>query len=135
MVKDRRRLTRHISEMMTKSVRSVRMEDSVQQVEEQMKLHQMPSMPVVDDKGKIFGMITTQNIDYFHEANKNPKAVRAWEICTYKPLEVHPDAPVKEVAQLMMKTGIHHMVVTRDGLLVGIVSSFDFVKDYLKHID
>jgi CBS domain-containing protein len=121
--------------MMTESVRSVHMEVSVRKVEEEMKLHQTPSMPVVDDKGAIFGMITTQNIDYFHETNKNPRAVRAWEICTYKPLDVHPDASVKEVAQLMMKTGIHHVVVTRHGLLVGIVSSFDFVKDYLKHVE
>jgi CBS domain-containing protein len=110
------------------------MEDLVQKVEEEMKLHHASSVPVVDEKGVIFGIISSPDIVHFHEAHKNPRAVRAWEMCTYKPIEVHPDATAEEVARLMVKNGIHHVVVTENGSLVGIVSSLDFVQDYLKHI-
>jgi len=126
-------MTRRISEMMTKAVHTVGMEDSVRKVEEEMKKHRATYVPVMDDKGGIFGIISPSDIVHFHEGHKNPRAVRAWEMCTHKPIEVHPDATVEEVARLMVKTGIHHVVVTKNGALFGVVSSFDFVKEYLKY--
>lgn len=54
---------------------------------------------------------------------KNPKAVRAWEIGTHKPLEVGPTAPIGEVARLMAKSKIHHVVVSALELDDGAVLS------------
>ena len=36
--------------------------------------------------------------------------------------------PVVEAADLMIKNNIHHLVVTEDGSIKGIISSFDLLK-------
>jgi signal-transduction protein with cAMP-binding, CBS, and nucleotidyltransferase domain len=123
-----------ISELMTSPVHTVGMDDCVQQVEIKMNLHHVTSVPVVDDKGSVFGIISSPDLIHFHETHKNALSVRAWEMCTFKPVAVPFDAEVEEVANLMVSHRIHHIVITKHGSLVGIVSSLDFVKDYLKHV-
>jgi CBS domain-containing protein len=120
-----------ISTMMRKSVWTVDSEDTIERVEELLHAHRLSSVPVVDSKGVIFGIISASDLAHFHAARKNPKAVRAWEICTYKPIEVGPNATIGEVAKLMVKNKIHHVVVSENRLVVGFVSSLDFVEQYV----
>jgi signal-transduction protein with cAMP-binding, CBS, and nucleotidyltransferase domain len=120
-----------ISYMMTKNVWTADTEDTVEKVDELLNAHRLSSLPVVDSKGVIFGIISAPDLVHFHSARRNPKAVRAWEICTYKPIEVDPTTPVGEVAGLMVKNKIHHVVVTENGSIKGVVSSLDFVEQYV----
>jgi signal-transduction protein with cAMP-binding, CBS, and nucleotidyltransferase domain len=120
-----------ISYMMTKSVWTVDSQDTVEHVEEILSSHRISSVPVVDSKGVIFGIISASDLVRFHAAQNNSKAVRAWEIGTHKPLEVGPTAPIGEVARLMAKNKIHHVVVSEHGSIMGIVSSLDFIEQYV----
>lgn len=120
-----------ISYMMTRSVWAADSEDTVERVEELLNAHRLSAVPVVESKGVIFGIISASDLIHFHAARKNPKAVRAWEICTYKPIEVDPTATVGEVARLMVKNKIHHVVVLENRSVVGFVSSLDFVAHYV----
>ena len=120
-----------ISYMMTKSVQTADTEDTVERVEELLRSHRLSSVPVVDAKGVIFGIISASDLLRFHSMRKNPKAVRAWEMCTYKPLEVGPATPVGEVARLMVENKIHHVIVSEDRSIQGLVSSLDFVEQYV----
>lgn len=124
-------MPRPISDMMTKVVRSVEIDDTIEKVENELKSHKLSSVPVVDSKGNIFGIISSPDIVLFHAARKNPKAVRAWDMCTYKPIQVRPDASIDEVARQMVKHRIHHVLVTEHGSVIGIVSSLDFVQAFL----
>ncbi len=87
---------------------------------------------VIDSNQSCFGVISYSDIVRFHEMGKNPKVGRAWELCTHKVIEVSPDTSVSETAKLMLKNRIHHIVITENKLIKGIVSSIDFVEDYLK---
>jgi signal-transduction protein with cAMP-binding, CBS, and nucleotidyltransferase domain len=120
-----------ISYMMTKSVWTANTEDTVEKIDELLNMHRLSSVPVVDSKGVIFGIISAPDLVLFHSARRNPKAVHAWEICTYKPIEVDPTTPAREVAGLMVKNKIHHVVVTENGSIKGVVSSLDFVEQYV----
>jgi len=120
-----------ISDIMTKSITTVDTEDTVEKVEDLLNAHRLSSVPVVDSKGVIFGIISAPDIVHFHSARKNPKAIRAWEICTHKTIEVSPTTPVRDVARLMVKNRIHHVVVTDNGRVKGFISSLDFVEQYL----
>ena len=59
-------------------------------------------------------------------------AVRTWQLSSYKPITVSPDMPVSKVARLMIEGKIHHVVVTDSDGIVGMVSSMDFVKTFLR---
>jgi len=47
------------------------------------------------------------------------------DVMTHSPVTVSPDDSVSQVARLLVERGIHRVLVTRDGALVGIVTSLD----------
>ena len=77
------------------------------------------------------GVITASDLLRFHADKKNPLKVCAWQLCTYKPITVRPDATVSEVARLMVEKSIHHVVVTEGADIQGVVSSLDFVRTFI----
>lgn len=122
-----------ISTMMEKPATTVEMDDRIENVEAVLRSHNVSAVPVVDGAtGMIMGIISARDLLRFHADKKDPAALRAWEICSYKPIEVGPDASVSHVARLMVTHGIHHVVVTENKQIVGIVSSHDFVKRFIR---
>jgi CBS domain-containing protein len=121
-----------ISTMMEKPARTVDMDDSVEKVEAVLRTYNVSAVPVIDGAtGAVTGIITARDLLRFHADKKDPGALHAWEICTYKPIEVAPDTSVSDVAALMVAHGIHHIVVTENKQVVGMVSSHDFVKRFM----
>jgi CBS domain-containing protein len=116
---------------MAKRLWTVGMDETVEQVEELLNTHKLSAVPVVDAKNTIFGIISTPDLLQFNASQKNPKVVRAWELCTHKPITVSPDTSVREVAKLMVDKKIHHIPVTENQKLCGFVSSLDFVEQYV----
>ena len=68
----------------------------------------------------------------FHALGRDPLAVPAWQLCSYRPISVGIDAPVHEVARLMVDRHVHHVVVTEGSSLAGVVSSLDFVRTFVR---
>ena len=126
-------MERQVGEVMNRSVWTALESDTLESVEELMARHRLSSVPVVDDRGVIFGIISGSDLLHFRERRGNPKAVRAWELCTYRPIEVNASASAREVAQLMIKHKIHHVVVTEKREVVGFISALDFVEQFLLH--
>jgi CBS domain-containing protein len=120
-----------VSHIMSKTMWTVTMEDTVEKAEELLNRRLLSAVPVVDENGGVFGIISSADILHLHAAKKNPKAIRAWELCTYKPVAVRPDTSIGEVARLMVEKRIHHVPVTENGKLCGIVSALDFVEQFV----
>lgn len=117
-----------ICDIMTVVVVTVDMQDTVHRVEEILNEHNISSVPVIDPEiHDCFGIISLKDIAHFHAAKNNAKAIRAWEICSYKPLTASPESSIDEVARLMVEHLIHHVVIEENGLLKGLVSSLDIV--------
>lgn len=121
-----------ISSLMTSPVRTVRADDTVEQVAAELRQHKLSFAPVVASPGNtVVGIISITDLLHLQAAKRDPKSVHAWEICSYKPLEVGPHTPVGEVARMMVERGVHHVVVTEDGNIRGVVSSIDFVRQFI----
>lgn len=117
-----------IFDIMTVVVVTVDMQDTVHRVEEILNEHSLSSVPVIDpERHDCFGIISLKDIAHFHATKKNGKAVRAWEICSYRPLTASPESSIDEVARLMVEHLIHHVIIVEDGRLKGLVSSLDVV--------
>ena len=122
-----------IAGIMCASLVTVDMQDTVLRVEEVLNQHNLSSVPVVDrERGDCFGIISLKDVAHFRSAKRNPSAVLAWEMCTYKPLAASPQASIEDVARLMVEHRIHHVVVVQDGVLKGLVSSLDVIAAYLR---
>lgn len=120
-----------ISSIMQRTLSPVHMDDTIDIVEGVMNTHRISSTPVYDDAGAVIGIITTTDLVRHHASAKEGRATKAWELCTYRPLQVSPDTPVFKVAELMLEHRVHHVLVMEGRAPEGIVSALDFVKLYL----
>jgi len=121
-------MKKQITSLIEKNVITVALNDTVASVESVLDSHHLSCVPVINDQGECFGVISAPDLVHFHNARKNPSAERAWEMCTHKTIEVSPGISVKQAAELMVKNNIHHLVVVEDGSIKGIVSSIDILR-------
>jgi CBS domain-containing protein len=121
-------MRKQITSLIGESVITVELNDTAETVEKVLDSNQLSCVPVINDQGECFGVISAPDLVHFHNARKNPIAERAWEMCTHKTIEVSPDISVKEAAALMVKNSIHPLVVIEDGSIKGIVSSIDIIR-------
>ena len=125
-------MSQPISSFMERQVWIVDMDDTVSEVESLFAREGLSWAPVLESKGAIVGAISASDLLQFHAQGQNPTAVRAWQRCSYKPIIVSPDTPVREVARLMIESKIHHVVVIDSEGIAGVVSSLDFVRMFLR---
>ena len=125
-------MTMLVSALMTTPVTTVRADDTAAVVTEALQQCHLSFVPVIDSPhGHLLGIINASDILHFKAAGMDFKTVKAWQMCAYKPLAVEVDMAAVEVARLMVEHQVHHVVVMKDRELVGIVSSLDFVRQYI----
>jgi CBS domain-containing protein len=125
-------MTKPISLLMNADITVIDFNDTIDKVEDVMTSHSFSCLPVMDSNQGCFGVICYPDIVRFHRTGKNPKVERVWELCTHNVLKVSPDTSIRETAILMLKNHFHHIIVAEHGIIKGIVSSMDFVADYVK---
>ena len=119
-----------ISSLMSSPVWTVDLDDTIAKVERLLTEKGLSWAPVVEGGSKVVGVISSSDLLHFHAQQRDPMAVRAWELCSYKPLVFDEATPVTEVARVMVEQRLHHVVVTKRTGLAGVVSSLDFVKTF-----
>jgi CBS domain-containing protein len=139
-------------DLMTRDVGMVHPETSLLDAVKLMATRKVSGMPVLDDDGKIVGMISEGDLVRWHEGyserqarwldmladgfelspafvqgireqQRKVKSVMTWGATT-----VTEDMPAREVAHLMHSRNIKRVPVVRDGKLVGILARSDLVR-------
>lgn len=122
-----------IALLMQTHVQTVAMDDTVAQVEALLAAERRSWVPVTEGNGTVIGVISASDVLQFHAQQRDAHAVYAWQLCTYKPVVVEPQAALADVAAQMVERHIHHVVVAEGGQLRGVVSSLDFVARFARH--
>ena len=125
-------MSQPISSFMERQVWTVDMDDTIAEIDSLFAREGLSWAPVLESKRTIVGAISASDLLQFHAQGQNPTAVQAWQRCSYKPIIVSPDTPVREVARLMIESKIHHVVVIDSEGIAGVVSSLDFVRMFLR---
>jgi CBS domain-containing protein len=120
-----------IASLMRRDVYSVGADDTMLSVDAQLSSRGLSWAPVVDECGAVLGVISSLDLLRLHAEGKDAAKVSAWQICTFKPISVPPDASLGDVARLMVESNIHHVVVTQGAGIQGVVSSLDFVRTFI----
>jgi CBS domain-containing protein len=124
-------MSRPISSLMQQPVCTAGMDDRVSQVEALLAGKRLTWVPVVEpDRGEVVGVISASDLVGFHAQGRDATKTHAWQMCSYKPIVVNPETPVETVAALMVAHGVHHVIVTNDTGIAGVVSSLDFVRSF-----
>jgi CBS domain-containing protein len=88
--------------------------------------------PVCDAAGKIVGVLSRSDLIDGDTHGVVPGDRPVSEVMTPEVYAVHPDAPASEAVALMVARSIHRVVVMeREQVLVGIVTSMDVMKAIL----
>lgn len=102
-------------------------DETVNQVISKMDRFGIKEIPVIEN-GELIGMVTYYDLLDFVRLDPNEKVVGLMTM----PPTVVPDAPLENVARLMLKSGVEGIPVVEKGKAKGIVSDFDLVKEFSK---
>ncbi len=142
-------------DIMTPHVKSVPETWTMQKFAKFLSDNEISGSPVIDDKGEVIGIATLKDIADFHLNNissdnekkmtelevkearrlrqfifeemiKVPVEVR--DIMTPIVFSVEEDAPISEIADIMMDEHLHRIFVMHAGDVTGIITTYDFLK-------
>ncbi|MGC2166817.1 MAG: CBS domain-containing protein [Gallionella sp.] len=113
---------------MTTNVVSIDREKLVCEVEGLFVKKNISAAPVVDEAGKILSLVTKSDINRFHFTDGDPYYTHAWEIASPDIVTINESASILEAANLMLDKHLHHLMVVDAAGMVGLLSSFDFIR-------
>jgi CBS-domain-containing membrane protein len=145
-----------VADVMTRDVETVRLEDDVHALEKLMLKKKVHGVPVVDDAGKLVGVVSQTDLLawHFHTGvdgasyygdpgllipGIDPRTLKVDDIRTAKVEEVMsplvycigPDRPLAEAAAMMIRKWIHRLVVVDDEHhVLGVISAIDLLHSF-----
>jgi len=115
-----------VRQCMQKNVITCLPSATIQEVARKMAEQNIGSVLLVDEAGKLKGILTDRDIALAVAAEgREPRATRASEIMTSNPQFTEIDADLEAALRLMNKVHARRLPVTDKGKLVGIISSAD----------
>ena len=112
-----------VQDLMSKSVVTAQPHQSVGTIKEKMTRHKLNSIPVVSTSKEPVGVVSASDIVVVEKAG-----LPISHIMTEKVYTIPDYDDISVAARIMRNHKIHHLMVTRDKELIGIISSFDLLK-------
>jgi len=130
-----------IREFMTKQPVTVKPADTLKEALDKMERGRFRHLPVVDDDGKLIGMISDRDIRLFSPSpvfvrpEYTPSQllmIRVRQAAVLNPVVIGPDALLEEAAKLVLNWEVGALpVVNEEGVLVGIITYADLLREFL----
>ncbi|UCB55471.1 MAG: CBS domain-containing protein [Thiotrichales bacterium] len=112
-----------VKDLMSKSVVTAQPHNSVATIKAKMTKHKLNSIPVVSTDHKPVGIVSAADIVAVQKAGLPISKIMTENVYTV------PDYDdVAVAARIMRNHRIHHLIVTSEKQLTGIISSFDLLK-------
>jgi CBS domain-containing protein len=125
----------HVADVMQTELRTMRGTDTVGDAITLLAEAHVSGVPVIDDHGRLVGVLSSSDILEALAEHKEPEAREALfeetlvqEVMTPRPQTITPDASVRDAAQRMLYLEVHRLFVEHEGRLVGLVSTTDLVR-------
>ncbi|HUR36664.1 MAG TPA: CBS domain-containing protein [Terriglobales bacterium] len=115
-----------VRELMTPNPSSADPETTVEEIATLMKEEDVGCIPILDEDGKVAGVITDRDIVVRCIAEgQDPSECRADDIISPQSVTISPDAEANEAARIMAERQIRRLPVVEDDQLVGMLSLGD----------
>ena len=148
--------TVRVEEVMTPEVVSVREDTPLKGIARTMHDHGVSGVPVLDDDGRLQGIVSEADLLLFEEEQGKPKEhrsfvewlidprrlaeieartkdARAGDVMTRVVVTVAPQTPIRQASKVILDAGVKRLpVVDAEGRVVGIVSRRDLLSPVLR---
>jgi acetoin utilization protein AcuB len=128
-----------VSARMSKNPVSVKPHDGLQDAISKMERGHFRHLPVIDDDGKLIGMLSDRDIRSIRPSlalvDKNDAMVQLWSLsvqqaAVFDPVKVTPETTLKETGALMLRWHIGGLPVVDHGdKLIGIITYTDLLRE------
>lgn len=112
-----------IADLMTANTITVNKHDTLGHLRSILRKNKINSLPVVDSENEPVGIVSASDLVQ-NISDSTPVS----SVMTTKVYSIPKYADPQLAAKMMRNHKIHHLVVTQDKALVGIVSSFDLLQ-------
>ncbi|BES81997.1 CBS domain-containing protein [Pyrodictium abyssi] len=124
----RRRIPLRARDVMTSPPVTIDPNATIKDVARKMREERVGSVLVVDEEGRLRGIITEHDLVFACSEGWDPNTKQAWEIMTEDPITVKPDEDIVVVIKKMRDANIRHIpVVGEDGKPLGMISARDIL--------
>lgn len=120
-------------DVMTTTVVSVRPDTPIKEVSAILLAHEISGAPVVDARGGLVGIVSETDLVALEASRREgwrrvrvPRA--ATDVMVRSVATLPPDAPVSDVAGLMLERRVTRIPIVQEGRLVGIVTRRDLLQ-------
>ena len=117
-----------VADLMVSDVVTVRRHHTVGHARDLMQRNGIHALPVVDPDGTVAGIVSSPDVAAELKGGAPVSTVMTPDVYT---IPEYND--VHHAARLMRNRGIHHVVVTKEKKVVGVLSSFDLLKLVEQH--
>jgi CBS domain-containing protein len=132
LLKKRRKLPLRAEDIMTQPPITTKLNTKLVEAAKTMIEKRIGSLLVVDEEGKLRGIITERDIVFATSQGWDPTQREVWEVMSENPITVTPDTDIVEVIEKMRTMDVRHMpVVDQEGKPVGVIASRDILDTVL----
>ena len=122
-----------VKDLMTKDVLTVDCEEATVFAFEKLMKHKISAMPVVDDEGKMVGIVTATDLGHNLILDKYQYGTKVKSVMVKDVACVSSEDTIKDAISVMFDKApgdsiINQLPVVDDGELVGIISDGDIIK-------
>jgi len=130
-----------VGDRMTRNPVTVKPSDTLKEALDKMKKGRFRHLPVVDEEGKLIGMISDRDIRLIRPSvafvSSEDAAAQLWSIAVrqaavFNPVTIPPDASPEQAAELMLRWEVGGLPVATGGeKLVGIITYADLLREFV----
>lgn len=122
-------MAKNVRDAMTLRPRAIRPEASIQEAAAAMEIEDVGSLPVVDEAGRLVGIVTDRDITLRAvAAGRDPARTPVAEAASSDPLAVGPDDDLDSAMSLMAEHQLRRLPVLEGGALVGMIAVADIAR-------
>jgi len=115
-----------VSEIMSKELILLDAEDSILEAEKTFRIHHLRHAPVISD-GELSGMLSLTDLRGLTD-NKTRQSLKVEDFMTPDPVGLQKDAPIGELANILVENEFHAVPILDGPQIVGIVSTTDLIR-------
>jgi CBS domain-containing protein len=121
-------------DIMSTDIEAAKENATISEVGTRLILRSINGIPIIDDDGKVIGILTIIDILRALRDNKNIDALKAGDIMTRNPIVINQKTDMMDMIDIMDKNGIKMIPIVdeeSDSRLTGVVSRKDIINALL----
>ena len=119
-------------DIMSIDIEAAKENATVSEIGTRLILRSINGMPIIDDDGKVVGILTIIDILRAIKDKKDIDMLKAGDIMTKNPIVIEQDTDMMDMIDIMDKKGVEMIPVVdeeKDGRLIGVVSRKDIIEE------